>query len=132
MAPLVAASAEPQKPETKDRGGSRVTAELVNPTAREPGAFHPRAPRLREGSELVDQLGHFEPAGERLVFVAAPPGVRLVALENLNLERIWRAMAGSPGRLDWLVSGTVTEYRGTRYFLVERAVVTTGTQPGAK
>jgi len=84
------------------------------------------ARRMREGAELVDQVGHFELAGQRLVFVADRGGVRLWALENLNLERVARSLASYPGQLNWKVCGTVTEYRGANYLLLRRAVMTTG------
>lgn len=120
-----AAPSAAQKPEAKPPSARpRAIGLPVNPTTGEGTASQTRASRLREGSELVDQFGHFEAAGERLVFVMAPAGVRLVALENLNLERISRSIAGSPRQLDWLVSGIVTEYRGNRFLLIERAVVT--------
>lgn len=87
--------------------------------------------RLREGTEVVDQLGHFETANQRLVFVADRGKVPMVGLENLNLERVARAVSGYPGQLRWRVSGTVTEYRGVNYLLVRRAVVTTSLPGGS-
>jgi len=132
MAPWVAPASEAQKPEAIRPGGPRAIGSPVGPTSRENAAGPTKALKLREGTELVDQPGRFEPAGERLIFVLAPAGGRLVALENLNLERISRSVAGSPGPLDWLVSGTVTEYRGTRFLLIQRAVVRTETQATAR
>jgi len=122
IVPLVAAPWEAPRPKAEDRGSSRASG---LPLAQVPPG-RTKTPRFREGNELVDQVGHFESAGERLVFVAEPGGERLVALENLNLERVARAVAGYPGQLDWLIAGTVTEYRGTCFLLIERAVVKTG------
>jgi hypothetical protein len=108
-------------PEAERRDGVRV----ADTSTSNPPADRAATRRLREGTELVDQVGHFEPAGQRLLFVTQRGEIRLLGLENLNLERIARTVAGSPGRVDWLVTGTVTEYRGGSFLLVERAVVKT-------
>lgn len=79
--------------------------------------------RLREGSEIVEQSGRFTIDGSRLRFVGEGGKQQLVALENLNLERISQAVSSSPEPLEWLVTGTVTEYRGTNYLLVRRATL---------
>jgi len=109
------------RPEAEGRDGLRLNdvPSTVSPADRA------NTRRLREGTELVDQVGHFEPAGQRLLFVTERGDVRLLGLENLNLERIARTVAGYPGQVNWLVTGTVTEYRGTSFLLVERAVVKT-------
>jgi hypothetical protein len=77
--------------------------------------------RLREGAPLTDCPGTFKPTGDRLTFFAQEGRRRLVVLENLNLERIYRVMADNPAQLQWMVTGTVTEFRGVNYLLVERA-----------
>ena len=79
--------------------------------------------RAREGTELVDQVGRFETAGDRIVFVTERGTVRLIGLENLSLERIARTLANDPGPLEWKVTGTVTEYRGTNFVLIHRAML---------
>ena len=79
--------------------------------------------RLREGTEVVDQLGRFQIAGDRVVFVAEPANQRFVALENLNLERIARSVADRPAESQWKVSGTVSEFRGTNFILIRRATL---------
>ena len=84
--------------------------------------------RIREGTEIVNQLGHFRTAGDRLTFFPADGNSRLVGLENLNLERIARMIADSPALLQWKVSGTVTEFTGANYLLVQRAILTTQVQ----
>ncbi len=86
-------------------------------------------PRAREGTELVDQVGTFQVLGERVVFVAERNSQRLVALENLNLERIARTLASHPYPLQWKVSGKVTEFRGNNFILVERAIGRAATPP---
>jgi hypothetical protein len=79
--------------------------------------------RIREGTQIVDRMGYFRSAGDRLTFFSADGKQRLVALENLNLERIGRRIADQPDPLLWSITGTVTEYRGTNYLLVRMAVL---------
>jgi hypothetical protein len=43
-------------------------------------------------------------------------------LENLALERIVRILNETRGQRQWLVSGTITEYRGSNYLLISKAV----------
>jgi hypothetical protein len=87
--------------------------------------------RVREGTQLADRLGHFLTSGGRVVFVTADGKSRLVGLENLNLERIARTIADSPHDLQWEVTGTITEYRGANFLLVDRAVLKSGMQSPA-
>ena len=46
-----------------------------------------------------------------------------VGLENLNLERVALANNKATNRQEWFVSGTVTEFRGVNYLLIEKAVL---------
>jgi len=78
--------------------------------------------RIRQGARLVDQLGYFRTTGNRVTFFTAD-GRRLVALENLLLERIARTIVDDPDRLNWSVTGTITEFCGANYLLMEHAVV---------
>ncbi len=79
--------------------------------------------KLREGSKLEDIHGKFDFAGERMAFYPTGETESFRVLENLSLERIWQATQDSNRRDEWLVSGTVTEYRGANYLLVTKAVV---------
>jgi len=78
---------------------------------------------IREGTELVDQMGRFKMTGDRVTFVTSDGKMSFVGLENLNLERIARAIADNAEPLEWKVSGTVTEYGGANFLLVERAII---------
>jgi len=69
----------------------------------------------------VDQPGSFKMAGDRLVFFLAAGKQQLIGLENLNLERIQRILTDNTDPLEWLVTGTVAEFRGTNYLFVRRA-----------
>jgi hypothetical protein len=87
--------------------------------------------RVREGTEIIDQLGHFQSTDGRVIFSTADGKRRFIALENLNLERIARSIADSPQTLQWGVTGTITEYRGANFLLVHRAILKSGMQsPG--
>lgn len=82
--------------------------------------------RVREGTEIVDQLGHFRTTGGRVIFFTDDGKRRYVGLENLNLERIARTLADGPQPLQWRVTGTITEYRGANFLLVRRAILKGG------
>ncbi len=79
--------------------------------------------RLREGTELVDQPGFFRMTGDRVTFYTDIGSGRFMSLENLNLERIARIITDNPQQLEWEVTGTITEYQGTNYLLIRRAVL---------
>lgn len=79
--------------------------------------------RLREGSALTDQAGCFKTAGDRIIFTTSDSRLTMVCLENLNLERVSRAITDNMEQLEWKVTGTLTEYSGANYLLVERAIL---------
>lgn len=80
--------------------------------------------RWREGSKLVDVAGQFKTSGERVAFHAADGKLQFPCLENLNSERVARIVAESPpDSLDWIVQGTLTEFRNENYLLVTQAVI---------
>jgi hypothetical protein len=79
--------------------------------------------RQREGSTLVDVVGYFKLTSDRATFYPAESEQRFQGLENLNLERISLLVGENPDRLDWIVSGTVTEFRGSNYLLVTKAIL---------
>jgi hypothetical protein len=79
--------------------------------------------RLPEGAILTDQPGTFQLVGKRMVFGFEGDARQLAALENLALERIVRIVRQTATPQSWLVSGTVTEYQGNNYLLIDRAVI---------
>jgi len=79
--------------------------------------------RLREGTVISDQLGHFRMAGDRVTFFTEDGEGRFVVLENLNLERIARVIADNPDKLQWSVTGMITEYGGANFMLLRRATL---------
>jgi hypothetical protein len=82
-------------------------------------------PGVIEGGRIVDQIGYFQAAGSRLTFVSADNRAHFVALENQNLERVSQAIAES-GQSQWLVSGTISHYRGEDFILLSQAELKAG------
>jgi hypothetical protein len=80
-------------------------------------------PRLREGTRVSDLVGIVRQTGQRYTFFVETDENRFVLLENLMLERIIRSQASHPGIVQWKVSGTVTEFRGQNYLLIEHALL---------
>lgn len=80
--------------------------------------------RLREGAEIVDAEGTFEWIGDRLSFVQGEDKPVLKILENRMMERVVQSQETSTGELIWIVSGTVTEYRGGNFLLIKHVVLT--------
>ena len=78
-------------------------------------------PCLREGGEIVGQAGYFRANGSRLAFVSEDNKRNFIALENHNLEQVAQAIAENDKRLQWIVSGTISQYRGENFILVNRA-----------
>ncbi len=79
--------------------------------------------QFREGTVLRDTPGVFRKTGERYTFFADENGGRFVVLENLNLDRIARTLQDNPTVGHWTVTGTITEFQGTNYLLIQRAVI---------
>jgi hypothetical protein len=76
---------------------------------------------LREGGKIVNQAGYFRASGNRLTFESADYKRSFIALENHNLEQVAQAVAENAKQLEWIVSGTISEYRGENFLLVNRA-----------
>ena len=80
--------------------------------------------RRREGSR-VELEGYFLLTSDRITFCTLDELERFQTLENLSLERLAKIARESGRRLNWRIEGTVTEYLGKNYLLIERAVVMT-------
>jgi hypothetical protein len=76
---------------------------------------------LREGGEIINQVGSFRTSGNRLAFVSADNQRHFITLENRNLERVVQAIAENAKELEWTVSGMISEYRGANFLLINRA-----------
>ena len=82
-----------------------------------------KATRQREGTELKSEKGYFRVVDGRTVFFPSDGEFRYTVLENLNLERIVVEITRNPSQLEWAVAGVVTEFKGSNYLLVQRAVL---------
>lgn len=88
--------------------------------------------RLREGTTLSNRGGHFKQDGDGAIFVTEDD-LELVALPNLNLERVVRTLKGSDEAesIRWSVNGVVTEFNGRNFLLISRAVYKSASPPPA-
>lgn len=110
-------AAPPNSPEDSERKVD-AKAELKSGDAKN------TAPLRREG-ETHEAVGRFAQTGDRYMFYPADDGPALRILENLSLERVARVLDASHRRVEptWNVSGIIYEFRGSNYFLIERAIV---------
>jgi hypothetical protein len=111
------------------------TTQPISTVSAEPGAtvLHPdgfvdtsgQVPLLREGSTIVDRTGTVQKVADspyvQFVFDDAggqkiPP---MFVLPNLRLMQIEDAVSVTKSALRFTVSGTVTEYKGANYILLE-------------
>lgn len=76
---------------------------------------------LREGGRIESRKMRAKPAGEDIVWEDEENHQTFISLENLALERVWQTVNADGNERLWTVTGTVTEYRGRNYILVERA-----------
>lgn len=109
-------------------GVSLVLAAENNPlgtTVSDESAQGAQSERLREGTKIVNQLGHFKITGDRAMFYTEDGKRQFGGLENLNLERIFRALSENRDQLVWSISGTITEYRGSNFLQIDRAELKT-------
>jgi hypothetical protein len=86
-------------------------------------ALQPTIGRLREGTRIVDRLGTFTITAKQAVFHTSDGKMQLGGLPNLNLERVISTLQDGAGGLVWSVSGLVTEYHGSNFLLITRAVL---------
>jgi hypothetical protein len=91
------------------------------------------AKRLREGTRLIDVEGRFDSNGDRWAFQLADSDESYKVLENLALERIHHVLeeTRASDKLQWIISGTVTEFSGANYLLVSKAVIKPQTDAAA-
>lgn len=78
--------------------------------------------RIREGTTIQAATGWFKRSGDRIEFQPTGENVKFVVLENLALERVAAELEGEV-TLVWQIDGTITEFHGRNYLLVDRAFV---------
>jgi hypothetical protein len=86
------------------------------------GAAKP-AERLREGTRVIDEIGTFQNVGDRIAFLRGDDKDSYRVLENLALQRISIALDEGRSPRQWIVSGVITEFKGSNYLLVTKAVL---------
>ncbi|RCS54834.1 hypothetical protein DTL42_06870 [Bremerella cremea] len=79
--------------------------------------------RLREGAEVVDEIGSFEWVGDRLSFSPENGDHTFKILENRMMERVVQAQENSTSKLIWVVTGNITEYRGGNFLLMKHVIL---------
>ena len=78
---------------------------------------------LREGTIVRNQRVVIRISGGRAMMTVLEDSRRFYCLENLNLERISKVIQNNPMLTDWNVDYLVTEYQGSNYVLIQRAVL---------
>jgi hypothetical protein len=78
-------------------------------------------PEFREGKQVEGMRGSIRMVQTRYVFFPEKDATRFVLLENLNLERIARAMAETTDDVRWEIDAEVTEFSGSSFLLISRA-----------
>jgi len=102
---------------TRAQSGDRTNRAIV------PHASLPQdGPLIREGELWRDELGHILVVGQRHAFRPERGGQSVIVLENLNLQRIVQRLDDTSRAPVWSVSGVVTEFQGSNYLLIERAI----------
>jgi hypothetical protein len=97
-----------------------------------PAAVAPHAPVLkvlREGTHLINRIGRLNhsPDGQQATFtfdsdsktMQDPP---IIIMPNLKLSSMESAIIGKAADVHFRVSGTVSEYKGRNYILLDKAV----------
>ena len=75
---------------------------------------------LREGTRVESRPAECRSEGERLTILLPDTTRALTALENLATQRIQKAVLDDPSDKQWIITGTVTEFQGRNYILIER------------
>lgn len=95
------------------------------------GAIKPNAPplnTLREGTFVIDRIGrltHTDNGQAEFTFESDGKALRdppMILLRNLKLMQMEDTLTAVNRDLKFRVTGTVTEYRGRNYLLLERVV----------
>jgi hypothetical protein len=111
----------PGGPSAQPLGSSALQENPAMPSVTPP-ATKP-AERLREGTHLTDEVGTFQNVGDRIAFIPSGDKDSYRVLENLALERIGRTLDDGRGQRPWVVSGVITEFRGSNFLLITKALI---------
>jgi hypothetical protein len=93
-----------------------------------PGA--PNVPVIREGTHKIDRSGRLSHSadGQTAIFTFDSDGTAMqdppmIVLPNLKLQSMEGVVAAKASDAHFRISGTVTEYKGRNYILLDKAVV---------
>ena len=121
------------KPQGSGAKPLQPSAQVATDRTSGPGATAPNAPAvhlMKEGDKVVDRTGRLTPSpdGQRMEFTFESDGRALrdppmVLIPNLSLMAMENAVASSSRDLRFRVTGTVTEYKGRNYLLLEKVIV---------
>jgi hypothetical protein len=75
---------------------------------------------MREGTRIESRSAVCRFNGERLNVDLEEFERPILALENLAAQRILDTIRNDPNDDQWLLTGTITEFRGSNYLLLER------------
>lgn len=76
---------------------------------------------VREGARIESKIMRAKLAGENIVWEADDSKKSFDSLENLALERVLQAVHADGSERPWIVTGTITEFKGRNFILLERA-----------
>ncbi len=79
--------------------------------------------RIREGTPFRNKRCLFRESGSRVSLFSEDESERYICLENLNLERVMKAVQDNPAQQIWSVDGFYTEYLGENFVHIQRAVL---------
>jgi hypothetical protein len=118
------AAGQPLPPKT----GGPATDTTTGKAAVAPNA--PALPVVREGTHLVNRSGRLNHSadGQQAIFTFDSDGKTMndppmIIVPNLKLQAMEGAVVSKSSDVHFRVSGTVTEYKGRNYILLEKAVV---------
>jgi hypothetical protein len=77
---------------------------------------------LREGTKVEWTQATLRMEGERLRVIPKGEEKSLLTLENLAAQRIVRVLADDPEDNRWTLAGSITEFDGRNFLLIDRAV----------
>jgi hypothetical protein len=75
---------------------------------------------VREGARIEGRPMRARISGDTLIWQAEDSRQAFETLENLALERVLHAIRNDTSDRQWTVTGTVTEFQGRNYILLER------------
>ena len=128
MQKLLAPQPNSGQPLAPANSSTPTTDKSTGAAAVAPGA--PNLPVIREGTHLTDASGRLShsPDGAQAIFTFDSDGTTMqdppmIIQPNLKLQGMESAVQSKASDVHFRVSGTVSEYKGRNYILLDKAVV---------